>query len=431
MSEIEKKIFKALMLSMGYGGDGYAQLCAPVRRERYRRAVIIYKVIALIFCVAGLVMLYMTAERFESWHNQNMMLNYSALAAMCLCLFLYLGKMCCESTLLDDRECLDVLYKRFQTCGSVQEMLNGLEEKETSVRCGPVEEEPDMTRLKLFSNVFAKAAYALAALLLAVGLFSGGMHGRTLYGINRDGFTLISWRGEPDENGVVSIPETVRDMPVTAVGKRAFANQKDIRKVIVPDSVEMVNSGAFMSCTALEEVVLPDTLTTLGAEVFRGCTALKSFTAPASLTEIRADAFRGCSSLESVVLHDGITAIHAYAFYMCEELTSIVMPAAMPGGKISEMAFAFCEKLSSITLPEDIVKISEKAFQYCNSLERLIIPLSVEYLGYKAFDGCRALKNVYIPKGCELAGNAFGSCRAKKHRYSSPDEIPQEYREAL
>ena len=107
------------------------------------------------------------------------------------------------------------------------------------------------------------------------------------------------------------------------------------------------------------------------------------------------------------------------------------MPAAMPGGKISEMAFAFCEKLSSITLPEDIVKISEKAFQYCNSLERLIIPLSVEYLGYKAFDGCRALKNVYIPKGCELAGNAFGSCRAKKHRYSSPEQIPQEYREAL
>ena len=75
----------------------------------------------------------------------------------------------------------------------------------------------------------------------------------------KDHYEIASYSGNAES---VIIPEQYNDglnglKPVTAVQKSAFENNATITKVILPESVTYIGSGAFANCAKLTTVAMP------------------------------------------------------------------------------------------------------------------------------------------------------------------------------
>ena len=275
------------------------------------------------------------------------------------------------------------------------------------------------------------------------------------------GVTIYNWR-EGLTDGTLTLPSEVDGLPVTAIGKLAFADRDDIVRVIIPEGVVKIDSGAFRSCSNLQEVVLPQSLTDLGAEAFKRCMKLPAVTIPEGVKELRAEtfafctsltdvrlpdemikinanafdnchalqtitlpeklntisayAFRSCSKLKSIAIPELVSSIGAYAFAECSALETVQMPQNMLNGKISERMFENCVSLVSIRIPKGVLKISARAFSGCTALSEVEFPSTVLEIGSSAFRGCTALKEVELPSGCKVDERAFKDSPTKVRR---------------
>ena len=160
-------------------------------------------------------------------------------------------------------------------------------------------------------------------------------------------------------------------------------------KVIIPNSVTSIESGAFYGCTSLKSITIPNSVTSIGDRAFCECTSLTSITIPKGVTSIGEDAFNGCTSLTSITIPNSVTSIGDYAFYECTSLTSITIPNSVTS--IGREAFEYCTSLKSITIPNSVTSIESGAFCECTSLKSITIPNSVTSIGDRAFDECTNL----------------------------------------
>ena len=106
---------------------------------------------------------------------------------------------------------------------------------------------------------------------------------------------------------IVVIPETVGGERVVEIGGYIFANDSSVKGVFVPNSVttlsatfpnnddleivicegvEKILNGAFLNCKNLRTVVLGDSLNELGERAFAGCKTLERLYIAPSLTDI-------------------------------------------------------------------------------------------------------------------------------------------------
>ncbi len=83
-----------------------------------------------------------------------------------------------------------------------------------------------------------------------------------------EGDILVKYNGEDE---IVRIPDGIKE-----IGKKAFADNKKIRKVFLPDTVEMIGTSAFQGCSDLETVVIGEKskLNTIGWNAFKNDTKL-------------------------------------------------------------------------------------------------------------------------------------------------------------
>lgn len=86
-------------------------------------------------------------------------------------------------------------------------------------------------------------------------------------------------------NEAISIPSTIDGYPVTTIGYNAFANNTQIKSIILPTTITKVDAYAFYNCTNLENITLGTSLAEIGDYAFYN-TALTKITTPASLRTI-------------------------------------------------------------------------------------------------------------------------------------------------
>ena len=235
---------------------------------------------------------------------------------------------------------------------------------------------------------------------------------------------------------VVTVPDTIGGMPVSAIGDSAFYNNKTLTHVIIsdgirtigasafswcqkltqvdiPGSVATIKDGAFSWCTALEEIVIPDTVRSIGESGFESCANLKRVTLSRGLTSLAPSLFERCESLVSIVIPEGVTAIEKDAFKRCEKLASVSIPKSVT--LIDEGAFKRCSSLESIDIPEGVKTIDESAFENCVSLRNIVLPKSLTSLGKSAFRFCYRLEKITIPEGIgTIKKTTFGDCTGLK-----------------
>lgn len=165
-----------------------------------------------------------------------------------------------------------------------------------------------------------------------------------IYTLTDGEYTVAGYEGEGTS---LSIAGEVNGFPVTAIGERAFYEQRTLTSVTIPDSVREIASYAFSYCEGLAELVIPD-----------------------CVTKVASYAFAHCHRLARVVIGDGVTEIGAWAFYYCHALTSV-------------------------TIGDGVTTIGLGAFQECFNLKDVVLGLSVQSIAGGAFGWCNSLTNVY------------------------------------
>jgi hypothetical protein len=91
-----------------------------------------------------------------------------------------------------------------------------------------------------------------------------------------------------------------KKLGITAIGVEAFAFEKYVTSIEIPDGVTRIDSAAFLRCSNLMSMSMPESLTSIGNDAFYYCTALASVEIPASVTSIGDYAFGGCPNLKTV-----------------------------------------------------------------------------------------------------------------------------------
>ncbi len=254
-------------------------------------------------------------------------------------------------------------------------------------------------------------------------------------------FRFTKYEGD----GIVEIPYLFDGVVVTSIADDGFVGAREIKGVIIPESVTNIGGWAFDDCTSLETVQFSQGLKTIGNWAFANCPKLKNVELPQSLEAIGRYAFQNCTSLDRIVLDKNVSIVKNGAFAGCTALSAIEVSAenrkfvslggilydykmqtlyAYPCGK--EGAFQLSEgvtaiapdafrgtKLSEITLGDNITTIGEYAFADCKNLKRVRIGQSVSMLPTGAFSGCESLEKIYVPEKVSTLGmNAFYKCNA-------------------
>ena len=163
-----------------------------------------------------------------------------------------------------------------------------------------------------------------------------------------------------------------KNTPVTSIGDWAFANNKYVETVEIPDSIKKIGKGAFYNCVKLQSITIPEGVTALSANTFEKCLYL-----------------------EEVNLGSQLKSIGDEAFYDCRRLRTLDIPASVT--EIGEEAFTNCRSLTNLTIPDGVKKLGDEnsvgygMFENCKNLSRITVPASVDYINPDTFDGCGSL----------------------------------------
>ena len=298
-------------------------------------------------------------------------------------------------------------------------------------------------------------------------LYSKGLQ----YELNEDGNSYcVAGIGSCEDIKIV-IPPTYKDLPVTSIKKGSFFGDNDhIVKVVIPDSVTTIGSGAFKDCTFLTDVNIPDSVTTIGSHAFSSCTFLTEIHIPESVTSIGKHAFSYDKRLKRITVDednaayksidgnlytkdgttliqyaigktdefyqtpDGVLTVSDGAFLDGENMISVklgdsvttVEESAFDGciglvgveiGKgvttIQKSTFSLCKNLSDVLLSDSVRVIEDYAFSNCSFLEEIVIPKSVTSIDKDAFNACERLENMTVDEGNETYLSIDGNLYSK------------------
>lgn len=259
------------------------------------------------------------------------------------------------------------------------------------------------------------------------------------------------------------------DADINIIGYGAFQYEWTSFEMILPESIEKIDSYAFGSCSItsirlpeglteicyaafqysdIAKITLPESLTKIGDIAFKDCTKLLTINIPESINEISSDAFLGCDNLRkfsgkfassdgrclinngtligfapynltSYTLPSEVTAIGSHAFQE-STLSNLTIPESVTS--IGSYAF-YNSDIANITIPESITQIGSYAFSGCDNLTSVKIPSSLKYISDHLFFNCKNLKEINIHDQITSIGQwAFNSCSSLS-QITIPDSV--------
>ncbi len=224
------------------------------------------------------------------------------------------------------------------------------------------------------------------------------------------------------------------------IEKSAFGTNKNLKELVLPNTVTYIGSSAFASCSSLKSVVLPDKLDTIQNLTFNKCDSLKSITIPDGVRVIGEKVFSGCVSLDSITIGKNVQKIDADVFLYNAELVvggtynvdSLILSYVNYTGDIASWCGIHFENkysnptcwteqlhindtlVTEINIPEGVESIGQYAFYILDSVTSVTIPASVDSIGTYAF---ALLPNL---KKCVCLGNPTTSNLGGYLLYNSP-----------
>lgn len=116
---------------------------------------------------------------------------------------------------------------------------------------------------------------------------------------------------------VITVPEFIDETEIQEIGQLCFMGNKEVEKIILPESVKQIDAWAFANCPNLKTVIAPG-VENCGGHTFYKCDNLINVEMP-NVTVANVAIFKNCHSLETAKLGT-LTEIDNHAFYGCENL---------------------------------------------------------------------------------------------------------------
>ena len=210
------------------------------------------------------------------------------------------------------------------------------------------------------------------------------------------------------------------------VGEERIENQ--IKEVIIPEGVELIDQYAFANMTALKKVYLPKSLRQINAYAFQGCKNLTHVVGLENVKIISHNAFNGCANLTSTSAFDTSTSISEFKLTDAIAIgagafkgTAIREAAILKVESAGAGAFENCKNLTKVTFGSKI-KIDASIFAGCNRLTAIEINSPVISEG--AFDGCSNLKNITLGKDvAEIGAYAFAGTKISSFKVADGNTV--------
>ena len=243
---------------------------------------------------------------------------------------------------------------------------------------------------------------------------------------------------------------------------------RNLRELIIPDSITTIEEGAFENCTSLKSITIPSGITKIEKAHFKGCTSLctinvaennpsycsvngvvfdkdktklilypqglqGAYEIPDSVTTIEEGAFENCSSLKSITIPSGITKIEKSLFKGCTSLCTINIAENNPS-YCSVNGVVFDKDKTKIVIypqglqgayeiPDSVTTIENSAFSGCSKLSDITIPNSIKSIEKFSFANCYALSSIIIPNSVTtIEEGTFENCTSLKS-ITIPNEI--------
>ena len=234
---------------------------------------------------------------------------------------------------------------------------------------------------KTFSNKIS-FPYEVTEDLTLYAKWTQSGSGKIVFSVDANG-VLTGVSGLSGSDITVEIPSEVNGITVTEIGKDVFKDNKNVGRLIIPDSVTKLGYRMCSGCTALSEVRLPAGLTVIPDEAFDGCSSLRTVNFPDTLKEIRSDAFCG-TDLTEFIAPDSLTDVWSYAFKDCAALSAVELKNVR---SVGNGAFESCTALRSIRLSDKMTELSDHIFDGCSSLADIDMPDKPIAVSFSVFNG--------------------------------------------
>lgn len=219
--------------------------------------------------------------------------------------------------------------------------------------------------------------------------------------------------------GVVDLREKTE---IVKIGENAFKGNTNITYVMLPNTVETLESGAFQECTKLKGISIPSRLKNVGSSAFTGCTALTQVALPNSVESIGSSAFKGDSRLFMVHMRSAaysrLNTIGDSAFEGCSALEMFCsdeeydLPDSLV--TIGDNAFKDCVRIDEVDMGDGITQLGSGAYQGCTGIEKVDISKGLAKVSQYAFKDCTNLMEIEFSTGdpkLTIEANSFENCR--------------------
>ncbi len=210
------------------------------------------------------------------------------------------------------------------------------------------------------------------------------------------------------------------DEGVTTIGDNAFKGFKELSKVVLPRSIEVVGRESFYWCVKLDSIFLPNaTIISVGA--FSNCYNLKTISLGKNLTTIEQSAFYQCKGLHRVDYNGDVNSWFAIDF-KSENSNPL---------KYAGRLYIDNKLVTEISVPQAISVIPPYVCIGMTSLRTLRLHEGVKKIGPHSFDGCRFLNTIVARSQTPPTLERFAFLNTDiRNVYLSTDRSKEAYQES-
>ena len=228
------------------------------------------------------------------------------------------------------------------------------------------------------------------------------------------GAVLYKLKSDYSYPSTFRIPSQIKGNKVVGVAENAFAGHREIKKVIMPNTLQFVGEKAFYNCTNLSSFSWSKNLVDVGVDAFLNTefysNLLKDtksmFYLPSGLLiYVGTDYFQSGTALVSEKMKDA-TAESLAAQYGIDGVQHIEVFEEVGINNMCSGAFKNNNKIVFIDLPGHLTNISNSTFEGCKNLQGLVGTNSgVTSISQRAFANCEKLSHIIFPTNLTYIGN--------------------------
>lgn len=212
------------------------------------------------------------------------------------------------------------------------------------------------------------------------------------------------------EGPAYEIPNGIRK-----IGRMAFA-YCGLEKIIIPDTLLMIDEYAFYDCDSLKEVIIPDSVTTIGDFAFYACDGMKYAYIGDGVTTLGDYAFAWCDELEVITIGNGLQKVGEAALSGNCSLKCFILREGHPFLQLIDgvlfirdgqrlLVYPAGKTETIYDVPVGTGTIEAYAFSEAQHLRCITISGTVKTIGDEAFIGMDQLEEIQLEEGIEVLGD--------------------------